>query len=137
MKKLVVIIFFLIAAFNALAINRYWVGGTGNWGNTARWSASSGGATGASVPTVSDDVFFDANSFTAAGQTVTVNGAGYRNCKSMNWTGSKFNPTFAKAAASSGLNVNGNITFMTFDVSINCTLSKFCAFIPIEFIIII
>ena len=46
--------------------DRYWVGGTGTWSstNTANWSASSGGASGASVPTAADDVFFDANSNT-------------------------------------------------------------------------
>ena len=39
---------------------RYWVnGGTGNWSSTTNWSASSGGASGASVPGASDDVFFD------------------------------------------------------------------------------
>lgn len=44
--------------------SRYWVGGSGTWvgGNTANWSATSGGAGGASVPTSADDVFFDANS---------------------------------------------------------------------------
>lgn len=56
--------------------NRYWVGGTGNWSDTAHWSASSGGASGVSVPseTVSaaDNVFFDANSFSADGQIVTL-----------------------------------------------------------------
>ena len=38
--------------------NRYWVG-TGNWDttNTANWSASSGGASGASVPASADAVF--------------------------------------------------------------------------------
>ena len=41
--------------------NRYWVGGTGSWNaTTTNWSASSGGAGGASVPTLVDDVFFDA-----------------------------------------------------------------------------
>lgn len=46
--------------------DRYWVGGTGTWTstNTANWSATSGGASGASVPTASDNVFFDANSGT-------------------------------------------------------------------------
>jgi len=41
--------------------NRYWVGGTGTWNtvSTANWSASSGGASGASVPTAADSVFFD------------------------------------------------------------------------------
>ena len=27
--------------------NRFWVGGTGNWSDTARWSTTSGGAGGA------------------------------------------------------------------------------------------
>ena len=40
--------------------NRYWVGGTGSWNaTTTNWSATSGGAGGASVPTLADDVFFD------------------------------------------------------------------------------
>ena len=40
--------------------NRYWVGGTGSWdATTTHWSATSGGASGASVPTSADDVFFD------------------------------------------------------------------------------
>lgn len=43
-------------------MNRYWVGGTGNWNDTSHWSASSGGSGGASVPTSNDDVFIDANS---------------------------------------------------------------------------
>ena len=41
--------------------NRYWVGGTGTWNTTSttNWSASTGGASGASVPTAADSVFFD------------------------------------------------------------------------------
>lgn len=48
--------------------NRYWVGGTGTWdaSSTANWSATSGGASGASAPTTSDNAFFDANSGTGA-----------------------------------------------------------------------
>jgi hypothetical protein len=39
--------------------DRYWVGGTGSWdATTTNWSATNGGAGGASVPTASDDVFF-------------------------------------------------------------------------------
>jgi hypothetical protein len=43
---------------------RFWVGGTGNWdaSDTTHWSATSGGASGASVPTATDDVTFDASS---------------------------------------------------------------------------
>ena len=53
--------------------DRYWVGGTGTWNTTSttNWSASSGGASGASVPTVADSVFFDQ----AGTYTVTMTGA--------------------------------------------------------------
>jgi hypothetical protein len=56
--------------------NRYWVGGTGTWNgvSTANWATASGGVSGASAPTVVDNVTFDANSgsgivTTAAGST--------------------------------------------------------------------
>jgi len=51
---------------------RYWVGGTGTWSavNTANWSTTTGGASGASVPTSVDSPIFDANS---GGGTVTLN----------------------------------------------------------------
>lgn len=41
--------------------DRYWVGGTGTWNTTSttNWSATPGGASGASVPTAADSVFFD------------------------------------------------------------------------------
>ena len=56
--------------------NRYWVGGTGTWDNTigTKWSDTSGGTGGASVPTKNDDVFFDANSGSG---TVTTSATGY------------------------------------------------------------
>jgi hypothetical protein len=43
---------------------KYWVGGTGTWdsSSTANWSNTSGGASGASVPTSLDLVVFDTNS---------------------------------------------------------------------------
>jgi hypothetical protein len=37
-------------------------GGDGNWNNTSNWSTSSGGASGASVPNVNDDIIIDINS---------------------------------------------------------------------------
>ena len=59
-------------------VNRYWVpagtDGTGNWdgSDTTHWSATSGGAGGASVPDWESLVKFDANSFSDVGQTVTI-----------------------------------------------------------------
>jgi len=50
--------FFLNSAISA---DRYWVG-SGNWNDTAHWSASSGGSGGASIPGSSDNAIFDGNS---------------------------------------------------------------------------
>lgn len=57
----------------AHAANRYWVGGTGNWdaSTTTHWSATSGGGGGASVPTLADNVYFNAAS-NATAYTVTI-----------------------------------------------------------------
>lgn len=59
--------------------DRYWVGGTGTWdsSSTSVWSSSSGGSSGASVPTASDNVIFDS----ATTYTVTVSGT--VNCLSL------------------------------------------------------
>lgn len=81
--------------------NRYWVGGSGNWNSTSHWSDTSGGASGASVPTSADDVFVDANS-----------GSGYINinttcnCLSIDFTGS----SIATVQGSYTLNVYGSFT---------------------------
>lgn len=48
----------------------YWVGGSGDWYDTAHWSLSSGGPGGECIPTPVDDVFFDENSFDQPGQLV-------------------------------------------------------------------
>lgn len=54
---------------------RYWVFGgiTVNWASTSNWSATSGGATGASVPVAGDDVIFDHNSFLSGIPAMTFN----------------------------------------------------------------
>ncbi len=62
----------------------YWVGGTGSWDDRSHWSYTSGGAGGACEPGQNNSVVFDANSFTAAGQTVTIPSNAI--CNSMTWT---------------------------------------------------
>jgi hypothetical protein len=72
MKRFSVLLVALMALFYADAASaacvggtRWWVpGGNGNWSSTTNWSTSSGGASGAAVPTHADFVCFDANSGT-------------------------------------------------------------------------
>lgn len=52
----------------------FWVGGTGNWSDTAHWSTTSGGASGAAIPTSLDSVTFNSAS-NATAYTVTVDTA--------------------------------------------------------------
>lgn len=63
---------------------RYWVGGSGNWGDNAHWANTSGGAPGAAPPygvfqsgfsgpsSAENIVYFDANSFLSDGQVVNL-----------------------------------------------------------------
>ncbi len=81
--------------------DRYWVGGSGTWNTTSttNWSTQSGGSGGASVPTVSDSVFFDQ----ASTYTVTMTGA--LACLDFNVTGGTV--TFQDGTTPS-LNVRGS-----------------------------
>ncbi|CAN0129029.1 unnamed protein product, partial [Chrysoparadoxa australica] len=54
--------------------NYYWIGDGGDWNDPTHWVTASGGmTTHGDYPSRFDNVFFDANSFTQTGQTVTVN----------------------------------------------------------------
>lgn len=73
-------------------MDRYWVGGSGNWSDNAHWAASSGGVGGQSYPNSdTTNAFFDANSFSAVGQVVTFD-TGV--CLNLRWENIDFNPTF-------------------------------------------
>ena len=86
----------------------YWVGGSGSWNDLSHWVTSSGGSTfHTNAPSANDNVYFDANSFSAAGQTVSVS-ASAADCKSMDWTGVTNGPEFD---IDNELNVYGSLTF--------------------------
>jgi hypothetical protein len=81
---------------------RYWRGtGDGNWGTTTNWSDTSGGATGFSIPTASDDVIFD-----GSGNLNCVINTSARVCLSFTIT-SAYTATINHAQQ---LTVSGNIT---------------------------
>lgn len=79
----ILFLIFLFPAILASGANRFWVGGNGAWTDAAHWSDRSGGDGGAGVPTLNDDVIFDAASFPLAG-TCTINGD--QHCRSFIWT---------------------------------------------------
>jgi hypothetical protein len=98
---------------------RFWVGGAGTWDalSTANWSATSGGAAGATAPTILDTATFDGNSgsgvvsvaSTAVSLSTTVNNANIN----LSLTGS---PMLCTAAGTLTL-TTGTITLNTFTLT--------------------
>lgn len=87
----------------------YWVGGTGNWSSTTKWSTSSGGGSGAAIPTSLDAVVFDSAS-NATAYTATIDaGVTLARCASFTMAGPlSGNVTFA---GSVGIAFHGNVSF--------------------------
>ena len=88
----------------------------GDWSDGSHWALSSGGSGSGCAPTFQDNVYFDANSFSSSGQTVSVS-ASLADCKSMDWTGVTNDPTFD---ISNDLNVYGSLTF-SLDMTVTST----------------
>lgn len=65
---------------------RYWVGGDGYWDDPSHWSIESGGVSGSSEPSSSDDVIFDENSSSVDMRVEFVVGGQYPCCKSLTCT---------------------------------------------------
>jgi hypothetical protein len=94
----------------------YWVGGTGNWSDTAKWSTSSGGSGGSAIPTSLDDVVFNSAS-NATSYTATINTSA--KCNTLTITGPASGTL--TLAGSSNIACNGNITFPTTGLSVTHT----------------
>lgn len=85
------------------AASRFWVGGAGTWDNSAttHWSATTGGANGASPPTSIDTATFDGAS---GGGTVTVNAT----ISVLQLTGGAFTGTLDFSANNNNITIGGN-----------------------------
>ena len=86
--------------------DRYWVGGSGQWSTaaTTNWATTSGGASGASAPTATDNVIFDANS----GAPLTVNSGVANNMGCLDLSINVSGVTIAGTGG--GLNIAGSLT---------------------------
>ena len=99
------------ALFSSLlsAQTYYWVGNSGNWSDLTHWATTSGGTTShTELPGPENDVVFDENSFTAFGQTVTID-LESSNCHHFNALEVAFMPTIQGVGFYDELNVYGDI----------------------------
>ena len=75
-KKLILLLVITVTSLAGHAADRYWVtnvAGFSNWSDAANWSATSGGAGGASVPGVTDMAIFDGNGSGACHVDINAN----------------------------------------------------------------
>ncbi|GAA4349451.1 hypothetical protein GCM10023185_06210 [Hymenobacter saemangeumensis] len=100
-----------IALASAPVSDLYWVGGSGSWHDPTHWASSSGGSSSGNscLPGVLTNVHFDANSFTAPGQRVTLDGAAAL-CRNMSWAGVSNQPDLRTAPGFNTLAVRGSLT---------------------------
>ena len=104
-----------ITFLTVAATTFYWVGGSGTWDatTTTNWATSSGGAGSAGVPTIDDNVVFDANSNVGTGAfTVTVGTKAW--CKDLTISGLDGAMTLAGTGA---LSISGSATIPTTNVT--------------------
>jgi len=99
--------------------NRYWVGGTGTWdsSDTSHWSASSGGASGASAPTSGDDVIINGSS--GAG-SIGISGCV---CASLTCTGFTGTLGGTLSSMSGNITLSSGGTYSTLDINIQGALT--------------
>jgi hypothetical protein len=102
-------------------VSRFWVGNGGSWNATTHWSATSGGASGATMPLPHDNVTFDANSFSSTAQTITTNSTP-RMGKNVSFAAVINTPTLDNSSAPQ--TVYGNLTMgsIAFNASDSITL---------------
>lgn len=93
--------------------NRFWIpvagSGSGNWSDTAHWSATSGGSGGASAPSTADTAIFDANSSTGTVTLVaatTITSLNISGCSLITLSGA-----FAFSATAVSTYTGGSFTF--------------------------
>lgn len=99
--------------------NNYWVGNSGNWSDPTHWASTTGGAGGTGrIPLVQDTAFFDANSFSIPGRTVTID---ITNLSGIDTSTVTNNPTLSKAGQ---VDIYGHINFGTCTWTVTSTYFK-------------
>ncbi|MBL0103229.1 MAG: hypothetical protein IPP51_05415 [Bacteroidetes bacterium] len=115
------------------ARNLYWIGGSGNWNDAAHWSTTSGGLSTGCIPTINDNVFFDAQSFSGNNEVVELITDAY--CHDMDWSDAQFVPSI-HSLSSRTITISGYLKLipdMSWNVSGEVNFSSKLASTPLTF----
>lgn len=108
MKTLTTLLAF-IAALSVHAQDYFWVGNSGDWSDLSHWATTSGGATfHNTLPGPDNDVYFDANSFTEANATVTID-LDDVSCRNFDASAATNNPSINGVSFCDQLHVHGDL----------------------------
>ncbi len=108
-RPLLLTMLVLVIGQAAQAADYYWVEDAGDWSELRHWATTSGGTTKhKAVPTINDQVFFDANSGNSIRTNIDVE---HVYCRSMNWTGALGAPTLS-GTADKAIHIFGSLTFV-------------------------
>ncbi|CAN5377977.1 hypothetical protein BH09BAC5_BH09BAC5_09380 [soil metagenome] len=101
-QRLPAFILFLFISVSLFGRDHFWVGGAGDWSESAHWSLTFNGQGGAPIPSENDNVYFQSLSETK--DTLTISGKAF--CKDLSFS---FNGVLGGALRKITLAGNGNI----------------------------
>ena len=105
--------------------NRYWVGGGGTWdASTTNWSATSGGAGGASVPTSFDNVIFNSAS-SASSYSVVIDLTAFAQTLSLTISGPASGTLSISSTGSGSVLIVSDITTASSNVDLSAFAGTF------------
>lgn len=104
-------LFWLAGVSELQAGQYYWINGKGNWSDLTHWQilTKSGKTAAVQVPTSTDTVYFDTNSFTADSQKVTIDIKSV--CHTLDWRGSCTKYARATMDGAKNLDIFGSLYF--------------------------
>lgn len=122
---------------------QFWIGDTGNWSDATQWSISSGGAANGRRPLPQDDATFDNNSFSGAGQIVSMDVV--RVGRTMDWSAytEGQNPTlvmnsnvttYGSWTLIAGMTLTGPVGSVTFEGRGAFTLTSAGKTLPVSYV---
>jgi hypothetical protein len=119
MKNLIITILLILTNLISKSADFYWVNGTGNWSDYANhWATSTGGSIfHVQPPQPTDDVYFDANSFTSTGQIVSLDLV-YEFCRNLSWENTPSGSDISGTSATNEIHIYGSI-----NIGINTNLN--------------
>ncbi|PIF45301.1 gliding motility-associated-like protein [Chryseobacterium sp. 52] len=113
--------------FTANPKNLYWIGGGGNWNDTAHWSTHPDGTpSGGCIPNRNDNVFFNQFSGLISKEKPVIVNSSNAECNNITWAEVAGTPVFKTQTASDALNIYGSSIWQK-SMEYKMTTTNYCS----------